>query len=1407
MASYTFDSISTKNEGDTVYFTGTTSGVADGTKLYFKITGNNINSDDIYSNWPLEGSSETFSNGKFQWSSRLANDQVTEGTENITIELYSDSSRTNKVASTSFNVLDSSNANASPTYSLTTSASTINEGDSFTTTVNTTNVTAGTTLYWGTYSNDMVADDFDINSPLNGSGTVGNDGTFTFSQTLSNDQLTEGSESFALKLFSDSSRNNQLGDSLVITVLDTSNAVPTYSLTTSASTINEGDSFTTTVNTTNVTAGTTLYWGTYSDDMVADDFDINSPLNGSGTVGNDGTFTFSQTLSNDQLTEGSESFALKLFSDSSRNNQLGDSLVITVLDTSNAVPTYSLTTSASTINEGDSYTTFIRTKNVDKETTLYWSISGNGINSNDFSSGALTGSGKVDNYGSFNFRHTLLNDFIKEGNETATITLYSDANRTQQVATTSLLIKDTSADDFSSDINTSGRIDIGSEKSGEINFNSDQDWLKVSLTQGKKYQFDCTSNSQIDPYLYLRDQSGQYLSFDDNGGNDQNARITYTANSTASFFLEIGDIGQDNTGSYTLSAKALSSTDDYEEDTNTSGEIIVGGKVTGEIESQADRDWFVINLTKGHQYEFKCISTDIDSDLFIRNAEGEYLKNSNGLLSYTATETGRHFLDLGDKGNNDIGLYEITASKINTSNDDYTEDINTNGLITIGDFISTKLDVQGDRDWFKVNLTKNITYQFDVVESNSIDPYLYLRNAQGNSLIYDNDSGSGDDARILFTPISSGNYFLSVGDIGENDIGEYRIYAQSIASSQANYSSINGYGSVSAAKAFEQLLDIDLIPRPNYGGNLWGLDNIDAQEVWQGSHAFAGTTGDGAIVAVLDTGIDIDHQEFTGKIVSPWDFVNNDSIPEDHNGHGTHVAGTIAALNNGIGITGVAYNAKIMPLKVLGKNKNGDIDKAIRYAVDNGADVINMSLGNIPPYHNYTDGLLNAIKYASDNNVVCIMAAGNGYQGYLDRWDGFRDPAYPARWAEFYGMAVGADNINKLLTYWSDRAGPTKLDYVTAPGHNIYSCWSNGGYKIISGTSMAAPHVAGIATLLKSYDESLTASQIENLITSTGSNQKVTSSNDGIKTIDIVLDNNLIEGTINNDTLKGSSGDDVINGSEGNDSIISTQGSDEIDGGAGKDKIIFSGNFNDYTITREVFYSENDAYSVNELSITDNRKLSNNGKDRLKNIELIEFSDQTVEEAKVDVIKTYSGKFSDYKFYNKGNSIYQIKTDSGYDDITGLPLLTFTEEAATSSFRDVSAIADIKGTFDQVTGLNTDDAKMFRLYNASFKRLPDPDGLKYWIGKYTSGENDERAVASSFLISEEFKGLYGDDVSDTAYVNNLYNNVLGRNADGSGLNYWLGQLDSGAETRYEVLLGFSESAENKTLFTEMTGLS
>ena len=180
--------------------------------------------------------------------------------------------------------------------------------------------------------------------------------------------------------------------------------------------------------------------------------------------------------------------------------------------------------------------------------------------------------------------------------------------------------------------------------------------------------------------------------------------------------------------------------------------------------------------------------------------------------------------------------------------------------------------------------------------------------------------------------------------------------------------------------------------------------------------------------------------------------------------------------------------------------------------------------------------------------------------------------------------------------------------------------------------------------------------------------------------------------------------------------------------------------------------------------------------------------------------KNYSGNSFDYKFYNLGDNEYGIKPDIGgsIDLLTGISNVQFND-------KKLNIANDIKGVFDQVTGLNTDSGEMFRLYNAAFARFPDSSGLKYWINQYSSGVDDSRAVASSFLVSDEFSERYGTNVTNAKYVETLYINVLGRDYDQEGYNYWLGNLNNGTETRYELLLGFAESAENKALFTDMTG--
>ncbi len=285
---------------------------------------------------------------------------------------------------------------------------------------------------------------------------------------------------------------------------------------------------------------------------------------------------------------------------------------------------------------------------------------------------------------------------------------------------------------------------------------------------------------------------------------------------------------------------------------------------------------------------------------------------------------------------------------------------------------------------------------------------------------------------------------------------------------------------------------------------------------------------------------------------------------------------------------------------------------------------------------------------------------------------------------------------------------------------------------------------------------------------------------------------------IQGEILAGIDGQDTLKGGVGNDVFQGNGGNDTIDGGSDFDIATYSGNFSDYTFT----------IADKVVTISDNRSSTNDGIDQLSNIERLTFADQnalvTSEEIKAiyslgfQSTKVYAGKSDTYKFYDLGSDKYGVGTSSGIDELTGESILKFDD-------KNMNLKNDIKATFDQVTGLNTDSGKMFRLYNASFKRLPDPDGLRYWISNFSSGKDDERAVASSFLASAEFIQRYGENVSDSIYVNTLYVNVLGREADVDGLNYWIGQLNSGVETRYEVLLGFSESIENKGLFSEVTG--
>jgi subtilisin family serine protease len=418
---------------------------------------------------------------------------------------------------------------------------------------------------------------------------------------------------------------------------------------------------------------------------------------------------------------------------------------------------------------------------------------------------------------------------------------------------------------------------------------------------------------------------------------------------------------------------------------------------------------------------------------------------------------------------------------------------------------------------FEINTKSNFSLRLDGLKADA-DVQL-IQDKNGNGVV---DSGEviGSSFQSYNTPdvinvsnLDPGTYYAEVYSLfGNSTKYNLTLYATpciaasmpvtpAIPTPNGAFDPYYGYGLVNANAAVSRTLNrSNLFPDvADFGGNNWGLDKINAPEVWNQN-----ITGNGIVVAVVDSGVDYNHADLDSNIwqntdeiagngidddkngyiddIRGWDFVSDDKEPMDELGHGTHVAGLIAAQRNDVGITGVAYNAKIMPVRVMDTfgASNANVAYGIHYAADNGANVINLSLGND---YDRSNELKDAIEYANNKGSVVVMSAGNS---------SFIQPDDPAHHADKWGIAVGSIDLNDRIADISNRAGSTPLNYVVAPGVDIYSTTPNNTYKIESGTSMAAPQVAGVAALVLSANPTLTPTQVEYILTTTANRNGVT---------------------------------------------------------------------------------------------------------------------------------------------------------------------------------------------------------------------------------------------------------------------------------------------------------------------------
>ncbi|QEG00822.1 Subtilisin DY [Stieleria maiorica] len=447
----------------------------------------------------------------------------------------------------------------------------------------------------------------------------------------------------------------------------------------------------------------------------------------------------------------------------------------------------------------------------------------------------------------------------------------------------------------------------------------------------------------------------------------------------------------------------------------------------------------------------------------------------------------------------------VVQDRIDSSPSIESVAVNDNASDAAGETMRTAADLgvvdgpirrAGSLDWFdridvvRFEVVSEATVRITLDQLNH-DADLYVVDRRGH--VIGSSTRSLDRSESLSGSLPAGEYYIAISAVDYRNIF-YRLTvdAQSqqpaVAAPPARQrdSPAQQRDSPAQPTTVTPLADV-----PYFGGSQdWNLNAVGAPESWA-----AGYRGQGVTVAVIDTGVDLDHPDLVDSLyinrgeiagngidddgngfiddVSGYDFVGGDAWADDGNGHGTHVAGTIAAGDNGFGVTGVAPDAKILPVRVLddsGSGSDAGVAAGIRYAADSGAQIINLSLGG-----DASSRIAAAINYAISLGSLVIAAAGN---------ESATSPSYPARHsaASTGVLSVGAYDVDGRIAGFSNDVGNSGAVQIDAPGVRVYSAYVGGGYRSLSGTSMASPHVAGVAALTLSANPQLTSSQLRALL-------------------------------------------------------------------------------------------------------------------------------------------------------------------------------------------------------------------------------------------------------------------------------------------------------------------------------------
>ena len=364
-----------------------------------------------------------------------------------------------------------------------------------------------------------------------------------------------------------------------------------------------------------------------------------------------------------------------------------------------------------------------------------------------------------------------------------------------------------SNDDFSEDASTTGTVAVGSQATGNINFDGDADWFSVTLESKKWYQIDVKGESDTDdggtlpdPFTMIYDRFGFGLlpqAKDDNAGADNNAKLYFRPEMGEIYYIEVREFDGSGTGTYTVLVTLV---DDYAGGTSTTGAVEVGSQTTGEINIDGDADWFSVELKANMPYliDVKGVS-DTDSggtldDAFLNvyDKNGDAMSppvqddnagaDNNARMIFWPHTADTYYIEARDPDDSGTGTYTVAVA---LTTDDYSGTTSTTGIVAVDGEAEGNINATGDRDWFRVTLEKGIWYRLDVKGESATDdggslpdPFLELYKGNGNGLspaVQDDNTGADNNAQELFRPTAAGDYFIEVREPDNSGVGTYTV--------------------------------------------------------------------------------------------------------------------------------------------------------------------------------------------------------------------------------------------------------------------------------------------------------------------------------------------------------------------------------------------------------------------------------------------------------------------------------------------------------------------------------------------------------------------------------------------------------------------------------------------------------